>query len=400
MRARVIEQETRIGSEAGKDIVSTVTRFEPLEVLKGSISAETFSIELPSGVSGDLSYWVPGTPSFAAGGQVLLFLSPLASDPYCFRLTEFGLSKFDLVEDRAGRRFATRAVFHPEEDDFLSGRGHVAGAVASGRPLRDAESFASALRSAASGDEFPPVLYATPDGEARGPQTASPAWVNIGGTEGNSRLYRWFWDTGRSPAAHVSASGTQTGLTDGSGGLSFVENAAVQWAGVSGATVRYSPTSGSGQVVVNLDVASHSSYWSDPLSCGSGGIIGVGGPGAASSAGSFRGDGNYYAATSGTVWMRQITGGCYPWQTFRTAVLHEVGHTLGLGHSDQGTSVHSTTTADQWSLAVMVSAVSASAPSVPQADDIQAILWLYGPAAAAPTLPDRPRPALSTRRSH
>ena len=402
VRARVVGQETRLASEEGRDLVVTATRFLPLEVLKGSIEAETFRVELPGGVLGNLSSWVPGTPSFTVGKEVLLFLAPSASDPDRFRLTEFGLAKFDLVEDRGGRRFAMRTAFRSAEDDVLSGRADIAMAVAgpdARRPFRDAESFVSALRIAASGDEFPPVVYALPQAETRVPEAAAPSWVNIGGTEGANRLYRWFWDTGRSPAARVSASGTQSGLTDGSDGRSFVENAALQWAGVSGATVRYSSTSGSAQVVVNLEVASHSSYWSEPLPCGSGGIIGLGGPNASSSGGSFRGDGNYYAATSGTVWMRQVTGGCYSWQTFRTAVLHELGHTLGLGHSNQGTSVHSTTTADQWSSAVMVSAVSASAPSVPQGDDIQAILWLYGPAAAEPTLPDRPRPALSTRRS-
>jgi hypothetical protein len=399
VRARVVEQETRLASEDGRDIVVTATRFEPLEVIKGSIEAEIFTIELPGGVWRDLSTWVPGTPSFGAGQEVLLFIAPSASDPGLFGLTEFGLSKFDVVEDRAGRRFAARTAFLAEEDDFLSGRGDAGvSGVPARHSLRDAESFGSALRACASGGDFPAVLYALPDGVTRPPDAVVPAWVNIGGTEGGNRLYRWFWDTGRSPAARVSPIGTQSGLTDGSDGLAFVENAATQWAGVPGAAVRYSPTSGTAQVVVNLDVASHSSYWSEPLPCASGGIIGLGGPGAASSAGTFKGDGNYYAATSGNVWMRKVTGGCYSWQTFGTAVLHELGHTLGLGHSDQATSIHSTTTAAEWSSAVMVSAVTPSAPSTPQADDIQAILWLYGSSAASPPLPDRPRPLLSTRR--
>lgn len=402
VRARVLGQETRLASEEGQDLVVTVTRFQPLDVIKGSIETATFRIALPGGEREGLSSWVPGTPSFTIGGEVLLFLAPSPSDPDRFGLTEFGLSLFDLVEDRAGRRFATRSAFLPAEDDILSGRADTAAAVAgpdSRRPLRDAESFVSALRIAAMGNEFPEVVYAFSEIQAHAPVAAAPSWVNIGGTEGTNRLYRWFWDTGRSPAARVSASGAQSGLADGSDGRSFVEDAALQWAGVSGATVRYSPTSGSASVVVNLDVPSHSSYWSAPLPCGSGGIIGLGGPNASPVNGTFRGDGTYYAATSGTVWMRQVTGGCYAWQTFRTAVLHELGHTLGLGHSDQGASIHSTTTAEERSSAVMTSAVSASAPSVPQADDIQAIRWLYGSPEAKPELPDRPRPALSARRS-
>jgi len=381
--------------EDGQDVVVTATRFEPLEVFKGTISSDTFSVELAGGVSGDLSSWVAGTPSFAPDSEVILFLSPLDSGADRFGLTEFGLSKFDVVADRDGRRFATRSVFSPEEDDFLAGRGGVAAARAgTRRPLRDAESFESALRSAGSGGEFPPLVYKLPEEETGPPRAAAPDWVNIGGTEGNNKLYRWFWDTGRSPAARVSAAGTQSGLTDGPDGVASVQNAAVQWSGVAGAAVLYSPSSGPAQVVVNLDVASHSSYWSEPISCTSGGIIGMGGPNAGSSAGSFKGDGNYYAVTSGNIWMRKVTGGCYPWQTFRTAVLHEVGHTLGLGHSDQAASIHSTTAPAELASAVMVSAVLPSAPSTPQADDIQAIRWLYGAGASpAPPITARPQPA-------
>jgi PKD repeat protein len=147
--------------------------------------------------------------------------------------------------------------------------------------------------------------------------------------------------------------------------------------------------------VVNFDVDRRGSSWSAPLPCGSGGVIGLGGPGNIVSAGSFKGDARYYAITSASVWMRTVTGGCYDSRTFRTAVLHELGHTLGLGHPDQGTSIHSTTSEADWLAAVMVSSIPPSRPSTPQSDDIQAILWLYGsgsvvaaPAAAFGVSPD------------
>jgi hypothetical protein len=215
--------------------------------------------------------------------------------------------------------------------------------------------------------------------------------VNIGGAEGG-KLYRWFWDTGRSAAALVSAGGTQSGLSDGSDGVDYVQNAVAQWTSVPGARVLYSlsQSGGSAQVTVNLDVESKPSYWTTALDCSSGGIIGLGGPGNVSSAGNYRGDSGYYAISSGNVWMRKVTGGCYSWQTFRTAVLHELGHTLGLGHSDQATSAHATTSAADWASAVMVSSVLPSCPWTLQPDDIQAILWYYG-SVDAPQ-PDRPTP--------
>ncbi len=395
VRARVLGQETRVATVDGADTAVTVTRFRTLEVIKGEIASETFRVELPGGVAGDVTTWVPGTPSFAAQSEVLLFLSPTTAGDDAFSLTEFGLSKFDVVEDRAHRRFAVRTVFRAEEDDFLALGENAPPRSAEGpRPLRDADSFAASLTSEAAGQGFQPVVYAAPDGNVRGPQGAHPAWVNIGGTEGSGGLYRWFWDMGRSAAAIVSANGTQSGLTDGSNGLSAVANAVTQWSAVPGATVRYSQTAGSAPVVVHLDVESKSPYWTSSLSCTSGGVIGVSGPGSISPAGSFKGDSGYYAISNATASMRKVTGGCYSSRTFRTAVLHELGHTLGLGHPDQTASIHSTTAVSDWASAAMTSSVPPSQPSAPQADDIQAILWYYGAGVSAPT--ERARPSLST----
>jgi hypothetical protein len=396
VRARVVAQETRVETGDGTGTAVTVTHFRPLEVLKGRISSDTFRIELPGGVAGEVATWVPGTPSFAAAAEVLLFLSPTTPADDVFSLTEFGLSKFDVVEDRAHRRFAVRTVFSPGGDDFLAfGENAAAASEGGARTLRDADSFAASLAGAAADGVFPPVVYAAPEGDLRGPRGASPAWVNIGGAEGSGGLYRWFWDTGRSAAAIVSVNGTQTGLTDGSNGLSSVENAVTKWSAVPGATVRYSLSSGSAPVVVNLDVESKSSYWTEPLSCSSGGVIGVSGPGSISSAGSFKGDGGYYAISNAAISMRKVTGGCYSWRTFRTAVLHELGHTLGLGHPDLKTSIHSTTAPADWASAAMTSSVPPSQPAAPQADDIQAILWYYGTGVSAPV--ERARPSLNAR---
>ena len=397
VRARAVSSELR--RESGIDAIegiATRTTFRALEVLKGTAIAEgeAFSLDLPGGVDGDRAVWVPGTPVFAARGEVLLFLAPAAGSASEFTLTEFGLSKFDILYDRTGRAFATRPVFTDEEDDDVSRRTPAARPLAApgGRRLRDAVSFLAALRAASAGFAELATSYGSPDGELRttpaAQRGASPMWVNIGGVEGSGALFRWYWDTGLSPQAIVSASGEQTGLSDGSNGLAAVENAVTEWSGIPGTNVRYSQTSGTGPVVVHLDVEREAPAWTDALPCTSGGIIGYGGPGTSRAAPPYLGSSNYYAPASGAVWMRKVTGGCYSAATFRSAVLHELGHTLGLGHSDQDVSVHSTSTPGERDTAVMRSVIPSSRPSTPQADDVQAIRYYYGTGAVpvpAPT---------------
>ncbi|MCA1582398.1 MAG: PKD domain-containing protein [Acidobacteria bacterium] len=395
VRAEVLSARVAHAPIGGADGLFTVTSLRVLESLKGSdLSAgDVFQVTLPGGVDAGTALWIPGTPELSPGGEAVLFLSRRVAAGSHYALTEFGLSKFDLVRDRAGRAFAVRPVFSDDEDDRASRRRIVLPASAESSParsLRDGGSFLAMVRSVAAGAAAPAVLYSSPDGELRG-SGSSPSgvsktllWVNIGGVEGGGSLFRWYWDTGLSPQAIVSANGVQTGLSDGSNGASAVQNGATQWSAVPGSTVRYSFTSGSAPVVVNLDVTSQSGAWSDPLSCGSGGIIGYGGPGTARSAPAYRGESGYFAASSGNVWMRKVTGGCYSAATFKSAVLHELGHTLGLGHSDDGPSQHSTTSLADRNAAVMHSVIPSAHPSSPQADDVQAIQYYYGSGGGAP----------------
>ena len=398
VRARVVSSEVRRGAADGE--VRTATTLFVLESIRGGALAagDTFTLELPGGRLGDLASSYPGTPEFQAGSETVLFLAPRGSGE--FSLTEFGMSKFDIAADRSGRTFAVRPVFSDEEDDRASARRTARPSRASesaalpARELRDAESFLAMLRAVAAGEAAPAVTYSAPEGELAGASSPPlstewrrPLWMNIGGVEGSGPQYRWYWDTGLSPNAIVSASGTQTGLTDGSDGTSAVANGATQWSSVAGTTVRYSSSSGSAPVVVHLDVTNEPPAWTDALSCSSGGVIGYGGPGSARSAPPFKGEGNFYAPSSGNVWMRKVTGGCYSASIFRAAVLHELGHTLGLGHSDEGSSTHSTTAQSDWNAAVMHSVIPASHPSTPQADDIQAIQYYYGSGTSGPPAP-------------
>ncbi|MGE5413872.1 MAG: PKD domain-containing protein [Syntrophomonadaceae bacterium] len=384
-RATVMATEARLESIGGEERPFTLVTFSLVEAIKGFPSS-SFVVRLAGGKVGDNVWWVPGTPVFSAGEDVVLMLAPHPAYPGELRLTEFGLSRFDLVSDDNGRRFAVRPAFTGIEDLAVSKRSASPGAPAG---ERDAESFLAFLRAAARGEPAGDVAYAAP-------VLAATKWANIGGREpgdcsGTPCLFRWFWDSGDSPNAVLTVNGTQSNLvgtdepTCGTDSMCDVQNAATGWHGVASTDIRVSGPTTPGNITVNLDATSsqdNGTTWNTALGC-SGGTIGLGGPGSGRGPRTYRGDANYFYPSNGTVNMRKVT--CargYSAATFRTAVLHEVGHVLGLAHPDQDESIHSTTGSNDWNSAVMHSVVPPSKPDTPQTDDVQAMQYYYGTVAA------------------
>jgi len=399
VHASVVALETRLEPINGESLPVTFVTLRRLEALKGAVP-ETVTLRLPGGHLADQAWWVPGTPVFSPGQEVVLMLAARPGHPEQFRLTELGLSRFNLVADDAGRRFAVRTEFTNADDLAVSKR-----APASGGPLaRDAESFLAFLRAAGRGEAAPEIAYAHPlDRGAETAGTTHSKWANIGGREpgdcsGTPCLFRWYWETGASPDAVLKVTGTQTNLHNdepkcGTDSVCDVQNAATAWHGVTDANVHTSGPVDTGNINVVLDATAsqdNGSAWNTPLDCpggvNQGGVIGLGGPGSGTGPRNYRGDATYYAPHDGTVSMRKVTCSLgYSAATFRSAVLHEVGHVIGLAHPDQDESIHSTTSEAQWEAAVMHSVISAAKPDVPQADDLQAIRFTYGTAAVGAT---------------
>jgi len=402
VRATAVSREVRLETISGEARPFTIVTFQRNETIRGEIG-ETFSVRLPGGRVGGSTWSIPGVPRFEMAGEVVLMLRRADGHPGEWHLTELGLSKFDILYDDGGRRFAVRPEFDPLEDLAVSKRDDVAAAsrAKSSAPARDAESFLSALRAVGRGEAMPDVELAEPKGEIGRAHGLRRKWANIGGREpgdcdGDPCLFRWFWNTGAAPAV-VKIVGTQTNLNSddaagcGTDSTCHVRNGVDGWHGIAAADVRVEGPAAAGNVTVHLDAASSQedggAAWSTPIGC-SGGTIGLGGPGEVTGAAvTYRGDTTFYGPSSGSVSMRKSTCNTgYSARTFKTAVMHEIGHVLGLHHPNQMESIHSTTGPADWDVAVMRSSVAASKPEAPQPDDIQAMQYLYGTAAvgAAP----------------
>src|SRR5262249_26211298 len=152
---------------------------------------------------------------------VVLLARPAEGHAGEVHLTEFGLSRFDIVRDEEGRRFALRPAFDPEVDLYLARRAVAMRERPAGRqtPLREADSFLAVMGAAAAGQAAPEIAYSEPKGSTV--NVAAPVrqteFVNIGGRE-PANQFRWFYDTGASPTTVVSVTGTQSLLSDSSNG--------------------------------------------------------------------------------------------------------------------------------------------------------------------------------------
>ncbi len=347
---------------------STHTRIAVTAVLKGGALPSPLVVRVPGFVGETESLLVPGAPRFAAGERVLLFLAPRRDGTWA--IVQFLLGAFHQIE-RDGRRLAVRDL-----------AGSVALGGANGQePPRDLERFADWIRSRARG-RAQAVDYLA-EGGATGFRSTSGDFTLLGHA-------RWqvFDSAGSAGWQFHSAGWDGSGAGSGSfvtarGAWNADANTPIQYAS-AGTTASAGPGLSSGDGNNRIIFGDPNNEISGSFSCASGGVVAIGGY-KTSGSHVFHGDGFGTIAEGDIVVQDGIA--CF-FSTHPGAdedvFAHELGHTLGLGHSSDAAAL------------MFASATSPYAATL-GADDRAGICFLYG--SSCPGVPPPSPPAAPTNLS-
>lgn len=364
--------------------VWTETTVAVTRTLKGN-AAPTITVHEPGGILGDRMTRIYGAPEFVDGEQVLLFLVP---DGAKYRVVDFLVGKFREGTTLDGRPLWLRDTSHDVtllDSDFRP--------VEAGSVQREADGFEHFVRERVAGRDAA-SNYGI-ENPALSSETGRARVQSNFTLMSEGQVSRWFtFDSGQTAAWYHG--GTQPGFSGG--GLTELQTALAVWVGYGSANIRYgyagaltvSPKGTTArnfvnEVLFNDPLNEISGSWSPSQggTVGLGGYNGLAGPKAFNAP--FTADPAHPAGTVNAWEIIEanltIQDNVSPANGISSKVLaeilaHELGHTLGIGHSDSTSAL----------MYFQVTGLGASL----REDDMLAARWLYPNGGGNPPPPQVP----------